>query len=237
MDILDLIFSTRVVQKLIEAIKSKQQISLIMIALKPGLLDLMKDVNGNHVVQKCLQCLTNDHNKYIYDAAAKFCVDIACHRHGCCVLNRCIAYSSGKHREKLVSSISANGLLLAQDAFGNYVIQYIIELKIPFAAATLLSQFEGHFALLSMQKFSSHVVEKCLRCLEDSLPIIIKELLSVPQFDQLLQDRFANYVIQSALEVTKGPLHALLVEAVRPYEILRTSPYCKKIFSHNLLKK
>lgn len=85
----------------------------------------------------------------------------------------------------------------------NYVIQYIIELKIPSSAATLLSQFEGNFAFLSMQKFSSHVVEKCLRCLEGSQPIIIKELLSVPHFDQLLQDRFANYVLQSALEVTK----------------------------------
>ncbi|XP_027091258.2 uncharacterized protein [Coffea arabica] len=229
---------TRVVQKLIEAIKSRQQISLIMVALKPGLLDLIKDQNGNHVVQRCLQSLTIDQNKFIFDAAAKFCVDIACHRHGCCVLNRCVAYSSGKHREKLVSSISANGLLLSQDAFGNYVIQYIIELKIPSAAATLLSQFEGHFVFLSMQKFSSHVVEKCLRCLKDSQPRIITELLSVRHFDQLLQDRFANYVVQSALEATKGPLRTLLVEAICPYsEILRTSPYCKKIFSRNLLKK
>ncbi|CAI9116316.1 OLC1v1017428C1 [Oldenlandia corymbosa var. corymbosa] len=228
---------TRVVQKLIETIKSKQHISMIILALKPGLLELMNDLNGNHVVQRCLQCLGNDHNKHIYDTAAKFSVDIATHQHGCCVLNRCIAYSSGKYREKLVSSVCANGLLLAQDAFGNYVIQYIIELKIPAAAATLLSQFQGHFAYLSMQKFSSHVVEKCLRFIEDSHPKIIQDLISVPQFDQLLQDRFANYVIQSALEITKGSLRALLVEAIRPHEGLRTSPYCKKIFSRNLLKK
>ena len=63
MYILTLIFSTRVVQKLIEAIKSRQQISLIMVALKPGLLDLIKDQNGNHVVQRCLQSLTIDQNK------------------------------------------------------------------------------------------------------------------------------------------------------------------------------
>lgn len=85
----------------------------------------------------------------------------------------------------------------------NYVIQHIIELNIPYAAATLLSLFEGHYAYLSTQKFSSHVVEKCLRFLEDSRTRIIQELISVPHFDQLLQDRFANYVIQSALEVSK----------------------------------
>lgn len=85
----------------------------------------------------------------------------------------------------------------------NYVVQYVVELKIPAAAATLLSQFEGNFVYLSMQKFSSHVVEKCLKFSEESRPKIITEFLSVPYFNQLLQDPFANYVIQSALEVSK----------------------------------
>ncbi|KAK2984652.1 hypothetical protein RJ640_006635 [Escallonia rubra] len=228
---------TRVVQKLIETLKTRQQTSLVVMALEPGFLDLMKDLNGNHVVQRCLQCLGKEHSKFIFYAAAKFCVDVATHRHGCCVLNRCISHSAGEDREKLVAEISANGLILAQNAYGNYVIQYIIELKIPSSAATLLSQFKGHFVYLSKQKFSSHVIEKCLRHFEESRSRIIHELLSVPNFDQLLQDPFANYVIQSALEVTKGHLHAALVEAVQPHTILRTSPYCKKLFSRNLLNK
>ncbi|PPD96285.1 hypothetical protein GOBAR_DD06689 [Gossypium barbadense] len=262
-----LYFSTRVVQKLIETLKSRQQISLIKSALKPGILDLIKDLNGNHVLQRCLQCLNNEDNKgslfygllpmhlilslmpfggtpwfdsiqslkIIFDAAAKFCVDIATHRHGCCVLQRCIAHSNGPHRDKLITQISRNGLLLAQDPFGNYVVQYIIELKVN--SGNLLSQFKGHYVHLSMQKFSSHVVEKCLKHFAESRSQIIRELTSVVHFEQLLQDPFANYVIQSALVVTKGPLHASLVDAVRPHTILRTSPYCKRIFSRNLLKK
>lgn len=85
----------------------------------------------------------------------------------------------------------------------NYVVQYIIELKIPFASAKLFSQFKGNFVQLSKQKFSSHVVEKCLAHFEEHRPRIIRELLSESHFDQLLQDRFANYVIQCALAVTK----------------------------------
>ncbi|XP_039033234.1 pumilio domain-containing protein 7-like [Hibiscus syriacus] len=227
-------YGTRVVQKLIETLKSRQQISHVKSALKPGILDLVKDLNGNHVLQRCLQCLDNEDNKIIFDAAAKFCVDIATHRHGCCVLQRCIAHSNGQHREKLITQISRNGLLLAQDPFGNYVVQYIIELKV---VGNLLSQFKGHYVHLSMQKFSSHVVEKCLKHFAESRSQIIRELISVVHFEQLLQDPFANYVIQSALAITKGPLHASLVEAVQPHTILRTSPYCKRIFSRNLLKK
>lgn len=54
---------TRVVQKLIESLKTRKQTSLIIRALEPGFLDLIKDLNGNHVVQRCLLCLSSDDNK------------------------------------------------------------------------------------------------------------------------------------------------------------------------------
>ncbi|KAJ6685554.1 PUMILIO-like protein 7 CHLOROPLASTIC-RELATED [Salix purpurea] len=230
-------YGTRVVQRLIETLTTRQQISLVILALKPGVLDLVKDQNGNHVIQRCLNLLSNEDNKFIFDAATKFCVEIATHRHGCCVMQRCIAHASGKHWDKLMTAISRNGLLLAQDPFGNYVVQCIMDLKNPCSIAILLSQFKGNYEHLSMQKFGSHVVEKCLRHFEESRSQIVLELLSVPHFEQLLQDPFANYVIQCALAVTKGVLHSSLVEAVRPHSTLRTSPYCKRIFSRNLLKK
>ncbi|GLT93819.1 hypothetical protein SLE2022_115930 [Rubroshorea leprosula] len=228
---------TRVIQKLIETLKFRQEISLVKSALKSGILDLIKDLNGNHVLQCCLQCFDDEDNKFIFDAAAKFCVDIATHRHGCCVLNRCIDFSTGQQRDKLITQISRNGLHLAQDPFGNYVVQYIMDQQISAACVILLSQFKGHYVQLSMQKFSSHVVEKCLKFLPESQSQIISELLSVPKFDQLLQDPFANYVIQSALAVAKGNLRASLLEAIRSHTLLRTSPYCKRIFSRKVLKK
>ncbi|KAL6515302.1 hypothetical protein OROHE_018934 [Orobanche hederae] len=230
---------TRVVQKLIETLKTRQQISLVILALEPGFLALIKDLNGNHVVQRCLQCFTTEDSKFIFIAAAKYCVDIATHQHGCCVLQRCIGHATGELRENLIEEISENGLLLAQDAYGNYVIQFILELKIPSATSKLSSHFEGHYVHLSRQKFSSHVVEKCLLVGNDGIRSkIIQELLSAAYFEQLLQDPHANYVIQTALRVTEGRLHTCLVQAVESYKaISRNSPYSKRIFSHKLLKR
>lgn len=51
------------VQKVIETLKTKHEISLVISALEPGFLALVKDLNGNHVVQRCLQCLSIEHNK------------------------------------------------------------------------------------------------------------------------------------------------------------------------------
>ncbi|PON63845.1 Coatomer beta subunit [Parasponia andersonii] len=230
---------TRVVQKLIDTLKTRQQISLIISALEPGFLALIKDSNGNHVVQRCLQCLSKEDNKFIFDAAARYCVEIGTHQHGCCVLQRCISHASGKHRENLVAEVSSNALLLAQDAYGNYVVQFILELRIPSAVSTVVSQFEGNYVHLSMQKFSSHVVEKCLIVMDDDIRSrIIRELLDSLLFELLLRDSSANYVIQTALRVSKGALRKLLVEAIEPHKSLsRNNPYLKRIFSSKLLKK
>ena len=86
----------------------------------------------------------------------------------------------------------------------NYVIQFILELRIPSATSNLISQFEGNYVHLSKQKFGSHVVEKCLMVFNDECRSrLIHELLSVPQFERLLQDPHANYVVQTALRVSE----------------------------------
>jgi hypothetical protein len=63
---LGLDFRTRAVQKLIESLRTKEEIQLVVAALRPGFLELIKDPNGNHVVQKCLQSFGADDNKVIY---------------------------------------------------------------------------------------------------------------------------------------------------------------------------
>ncbi|KAJ0235501.1 Pumilio RNA-binding repeat-containing protein [Hirschfeldia incana] len=228
-------YGTRVVQKMIETVKTKQQIGMVKSGLKPGFLSLVKDLNGNHVIQTCLTTLGPNDTKFVLEAATKYCAEIATHRHGCCVLQCCVSNSVGEQRERLVNEISRNSLHLSQDPFGNYVVQYLIEQKV--SAAKLLMQFRMHYAELATQKFSSHVMEKCLRIYPESRAEIVRELLSVQNFEHLLHDPFGNYVIQTALSVTKGPVRASLVEKVHRYGKLKFSPYCKKIFSKNILKK
>ncbi|KAJ3675246.1 hypothetical protein LUZ60_004288 [Juncus effusus] len=233
------IHGTRAVQKLVETVKTKEEISLVISALEPGFLDLMKDPNGNHVIQKCLQFFTAEDNKVIFGAAAIHSMEISTHQHGCCVMQRCIAHSFGEDRKKLVDAICSNGLPLAQHPFGNYVVQFILGLKIPSALAKLAFNLEGWYAKLAMQKISSNVVEKCLKVLADSDKAnIIVELLSVPRFEQILQHPYANYVVQAALQNSKGSLHTELVNSIRPHATnLRSNPFCKRIFNRAMLKK
>lgn len=230
---------TRAVQKLIEILKTPQQVSMVISSLKAGVVTLIKDLNGNHVVQRCLQRLCSEDNQFLFDAAAAHCVEIATHRHGCCVLQRCIDHSVGAQKECLVAEIAANALVLSQDPFGNYVVQYVLDLGMPWVIADVVGQLNGNYEHLSMQKFSSNVVERCLKISgEEERAHIVQELIKSSRLGQLLQDPFANYVVQCALTVSKGSLHSALVDAIRPHlPALRSSPFGKRILSRTNLKK
>ena len=83
-----------------------------------------------------------------------------------------------------------------------------------------------------MQKFSSNVVERCLKLsgVDPEREGIVRELVASPLLARLLQDAYGNYVVQSALAITTGGVHAAMVEAIRPFlPSLRGTPHGKRI--------
>ncbi|KAJ2907491.1 hypothetical protein GGI21_003835, partial [Coemansia aciculifera] len=93
---------TRAVQKIIELLSTQEQIDLIISALSRGVVLLIRDLNGNHVIQKCLSRLSSKNNQFIYDSVAGSCCDVATHRHGCCVFQRCIDFAAEQQKSQLV---------------------------------------------------------------------------------------------------------------------------------------
>lgn len=88
--------------------------------------------------------------------------------------------------------------------FRNYVVQFILGLRLPQYTTLILRQLEGNFVYLAMNKYGSNVVEKCLKeSTEDQISEIISELVHSKEFLMLLQDQYGNYVAQSALGVAK----------------------------------
>ena len=206
---------------------------MIISALSGQVVDLIQDLNGNHVIQKCLNHLKSSEAQFIFDAVGEHCVIVGTHRHGCCVLQRCIDHASGFQKVDLVRKITAHSFNLVQDPFGNYVVQYILDLNDPAFTAPMCQGFQGKITELSKQKFSSNVIEKCIRCADmDSKALMIEELLDVEQLEQLMRDSYGNYVIQTALEFAPAELCMHLIEAMRPLlPSIRQTPYGRRIMS------
>jgi hypothetical protein len=132
-------------------------------------------------------------------------------RTGCCTISHpglliLLSISMGKHLKfckpcchDFVAGMSTK-ISLWIPSYRNYVIQYILELNVRWATDEILDKLEGHYGYLSMQKFSSNVVEKCIKEAHEPKRVkIIHELISDPKLLHILLDQFGNYVIQTAL--------------------------------------
>ncbi|KAG6918676.1 hypothetical protein DXG01_012494 [Tephrocybe rancida] len=218
---------TRAVQKMVDFLSTRRQ----AIALSLHVVVLIKDLNGNHVIQKCLNKLAPEDNQFIYNAVAANCVEVATHRHGCCVLQRCIDHASDHQRVQMVTEITYNALTLVQDPYGNYVVQYILDLNDSRFSDGVIRQFAGNVCALSVQKFSSNVIEKCIRVAEHSTrKMLIDELLNRTRLEKLLRDSYGNYCVQTALDYAEPNQRVALVDGIRPIlPLIRNTPYGKRI--------
>jgi len=187
-------------------------------ALSPAAARLCIDSHGNHVIQRILLKLPYKYSHFVFDAVATSVGDVARHRHGCCVIQRCLDSSPSAARTNLVHRIVEKSLELMQDAYGNYVVQYVLDVCSDEDVHLVCESVIGKVNLLAIQKFSSNVMEKCLdRCVDRVREVYLTELSDQEKIKELMLDPFGNYVIQRALVVATHTQAVKLVDAMRPH--------------------
>ena len=149
------------------------------------------------------------------------------------MLQRCIDHAVGYQRAHLIKQITENAFHLVQDPFGNYVLQYIVDLQESCFTDPLCEAFRGQIPSLSKQKFSSNVIEKCLRGAQHSVTrVMIEEMLNSNELEKMLRDSYANYVVQTAMDYGDAEIKARLIEAIRPIlPAVRQTPHGRRIQS------
>ncbi|XP_027934883.1 pumilio homolog 12-like [Vigna unguiculata] len=75
----------------------------------------------------------------------------------------------------------------------------------------LVSELQYKFVGLSTDKYASNVVEDLLHYSRtEYAAIIVEEIMESPNFIQVVQDQYGNYVLQRALQYTEGLLYESL---------------------------
>ena len=144
--------------------------------------------------------------------------DVARHRHGCCVIQRCLDSRHSTARSNLVERIVEKSLELMQDAYGNYVVQYVLDVCGDDEVHAICESVIGKVCVLAIQKFSSNVMEKCLeRCTESVREEYLNELNDTDRIREMMMDPFGNYVVQRALSVSTHAQAIRLVETMKPH--------------------
>lgn len=214
---------TRALQKIIENLTSDYQLDLLVGGLKPFIIELIKDLNGNHVIQKILNKFKPIQCQFIYDSILGDLITVATHKHGCCVLQKCLNHVTAKQLNGFVNEILSdrNFNKLINDQFGNYVLQYLISInnyQIHYKFYSNLVSFD--LSRYCNLKFSSNVIEKFIKnCYNNEISnngpnvnfidlkfeLIHQILNNTQNLNKLINDPFGNYVIQTLIDHLVNP--------------------------------
>jgi len=199
-------YGCRVVQKALEVLGIDWQ-RMIVAELDGNVTRCVRDQNGNHVIQKCIECVPTPDIAFMIDSFKGQVVVMSAHPYGCRVVQRILEHCTDESRlRSVMAEVLGATSQLAQDQYGNYVVQHVLERGSPSDRTTVINQLAGHIVELSQHKFASNVVEKCLQ--HGSHPdkqILVAEIMGHSEENGPLQimmkDQFGNYVVQKLFEV------------------------------------
>ena len=166
-------YGTRSLQKIIDTVDNEVQIDLIIKGFSQEftsieqVVTLINDLNGNHVIQKCIFKFSPSKFGFIIDAIVEQnnIITISTHKHGCCVLQKLLSVCTLQQIFKISVKIVQFLPGLINDQFGNYIIQFLLDInELDFyLLAELFNRLSNELCQLSCLKFSSNVVEKFIK--------------------------------------------------------------------------
>ncbi|KAJ4723738.1 pumilio-like 12-like isoform X1 [Melia azedarach] len=222
------------IKKMIRVLAKEPLISYVMSILNRLFKFIMVNKFGSSIIIQCLESRYSRENVLIYQAALEHCLTLACHEQGCIYLNNFIDEMIGPRRRQILHLICMNSPNLSADIFGNYVLQHVLKLENLDLIKKIRYAMTGHYIDLSMQKGGSFVVQQCLKY-EEMVQYIVEEFLNSNRIFQVANDRYGNYVIQTALEetmrVNRFNLHYRLIMKLQPHSAALQFGYGKNIYN------
>ena len=168
------------------------------------MLKVIRDQNGNHVVQKVIELVPRQYLDFIMNNLRGQVQALATHTYGCRVVQRVLEFGSEQDKEEVMRELHSSIQMLITDQFGNYVAQHVILHGKPEDSQRFIQLVLDNLSAYSKHKFASNVVEKCIECATGAQRTHVREMLRTPTADgstllqQMIKDQFGNYVVRKS---------------------------------------
>jgi len=209
---------THALQALIGLLTTPEEQDLLVSAVKPHIIELCVDPNGTHVVQRLLCCFAPPCTDLVHGLVVASLLQVAHHPHGLCVLKKCISQAKpgSRHQELLLSQLAKHALDLVQSPYGNYAVQHALDEWGGSWCTPIFNSLKGRIMQLSIQKFSSNVVEKLFCAAPPEFrTLFISELVDTEKMSVLVNSNYGHFVVKRALQLAELPQVHLLLDAMR----------------------
>ena len=234
-------YGTRVFQKILEKLEMGKYLdietdelnNIFKKLIENHILDLCSDINGNHVFQKIVKIYPKEKNNFIFNILSENIIPISKLKQGLTIFENCFLIATKNQKDKVINSIIKDISNLINDEFGNYIIQLLVSFNDKKYNKIIFDYYKENLVELSCKKFSSNVIDRAIipNC-ENSLSLI-DYMIKNDLIKELIIDQYGNYVVQKALNITKGETFNKLIDQIKPMiEKLKISTIGRKIYDH-----
>ena len=198
------------IQTIIEHVGSKNEKNIIINALKDNIKELSFDSFGSHVLEKLLSCFEEEYVSFIYNYIIDNFLELANNNNGICIVKKILSFTHKKNlHDKLKVIVKENALQLISHPYGNFVIQVVVDCWNDYN--DILCLFDKKYYSLSLEKYASNVVERCIEKDENILNNYIEEIININKIFEVMKSNYGNYVIQKAIKLARGDYKQKLV--------------------------
>ena len=234
-------YGTRPLQKMIEYLSnnmSQQDINLILNFTKGNALNLIKDINGNRIIQCIIQNIKNkEFLSPLYKEINENIVEILKTKSGCCVFSKILSNIIEEDLNIMIDTIFNKIDNLINDEFGNISLKRIIKLNNENYNNKIFEFIKDNLILLSCQKFSSNVIDACIDNNTSLKGKIINKLIeNENNINILILDQFGNYIIQNALQNAEKNDFDIIINQIKENEKKIKQTSHGKIIFEKLMK-
>lgn len=234
-------YGCRVVQCAINN-ASNEECVLLATDFEPFTLHCVQCPNANHVIQAFMRLKSEEKSEILRKMHATICKHamlLAKHEYGCRVLISALESDINPDEStRVITNLESEYIELSQHEHANFVVQYLVESDAYGARDGVISQvLHSSICSLSCHKYASNLVEKSL--IHGSVTQREKLIDAILQGCQnygeesidfalakFATDRYANYVVKSAIQVAAPLERQLLASYLRDHiERLSSSTY------------
>ena len=207
--------ATYPIQNIIEELGSKNEKNIFYLGIKNYIDNFAYNIYGARILEKILAYFEDEFKQEIIEYICENFLELAYNNNGICLVKKILLMTHKKDLHiKLKKLVFDNALNLIVHQYGNYAIQIIIENWDETDLKEILEIYENKYIFLSNQKFSSNVMERILEKSEKNLENYINEISKGYNLNELLKNKYGNFVIKKAYDLANGNLKKKLGESI-----------------------
>ena len=195
-------YGTHPLQTLMEIINMPEEKKIVISYILGNESTLSLDSKGTHVLQKFISNSVDEEreqlNKNIINIIDKLIID----QFGVCVLIKLVKHSKDKMISKAIANYITDNdpLSFIQHPYANYAVQILINSTDLSYCDNIIETIVNNYLSLSMQKFSSNVVENCIKYGDENcVKKIYKAIIEKEKLESLLNNNYGNFVLEKLI--------------------------------------